>query len=86
MKKSDFFFDDCPVCQAMKKAEEEKRNLDYPGLRQAFLKAKEGRAVVGGRLPDDPSLSLVDFQHFVGGRNDPCPCGSGKKFKKCHGR
>jgi preprotein translocase subunit SecA len=23
---------------------------------------------------------------FAGvGRNDPCPCGSGKKFKKCHG-
>jgi len=20
------------------------------------------------------------------GRNDPCPCGSGKKFKRCHGR
>jgi SEC-C motif domain protein len=20
------------------------------------------------------------------GRNDPCPCGSGKKFKHCHGR
>jgi len=19
------------------------------------------------------------------GRNDPCPCGSGQKFKKCHG-
>jgi uncharacterized protein YecA (UPF0149 family) len=19
------------------------------------------------------------------GRNDPCPCGSGLKFKKCHG-
>ncbi|MCR6655678.1 MAG: SEC-C metal-binding domain-containing protein [Opitutus sp.] len=19
------------------------------------------------------------------GRNDPCPCGSGKKFKHCHG-
>jgi len=19
------------------------------------------------------------------GRNDPCPCGSGKKFKQCHG-
>jgi len=19
------------------------------------------------------------------GRNDPCPCGSGKKYKKCHG-
>ena len=22
----------------------------------------------------------------VPGRNDPCPCGSGKKFKNCHGR
>jgi preprotein translocase subunit SecA len=20
------------------------------------------------------------------GRNDPCPCGSGKKYKACHGR
>ena len=20
------------------------------------------------------------------GRNDPCPCGSGKKFKNCHGQ
>jgi preprotein translocase subunit SecA len=20
------------------------------------------------------------------GRNDPCPCGSGKKFKQCHGK
>jgi len=19
------------------------------------------------------------------GRNDPCPCGSGKKYKQCHG-
>ncbi|HET9200150.1 MAG TPA: SEC-C metal-binding domain-containing protein [Dehalococcoidia bacterium] len=19
------------------------------------------------------------------GRNDPCPCGSGRKYKKCHG-
>ncbi|MDR0233199.1 MAG: SEC-C domain-containing protein, partial [Zoogloeaceae bacterium] len=20
------------------------------------------------------------------GRNEPCPCGSGKKYKHCHGR
>ena len=26
---------------------------------------------------DDPYANV--------GRNDPCPCGSGKKFKKCHG-
>jgi len=26
-------------------------------------------------------------QQFKGvGRNEPCPCGSGKKYKKCHGR
>ena len=23
-------------------------------------------------------------EHHIG-RNDPCPCGSGKKYKKCHG-
>ena len=22
----------------------------------------------------------------MAGRNDPCPCGSGKKYKKCHGK
>ncbi|MST72983.1 preprotein translocase subunit SecA [Olsenella porci] len=28
-----------------------------------------------------------DPDPYVGvGRNDPCPCGSGKKFKNCHGR
>jgi len=27
---------------------------------------------------------VVDDEHLVG-RNDPCWCGSGKKFKKCHG-
>ena len=29
--------------------------------------------------PSDPAFTNV-------GRNDPCPCGSGKKYKKCHGR
>jgi len=23
--------------------------------------------------------------YFEPGRNDPCHCGSGKKYKKCHG-
>jgi preprotein translocase subunit SecA len=28
-----------------------------------------------------------EFDPYAGvGRNDPCPCGSGKKFKNCHGR
>jgi uncharacterized protein len=41
----------------------------------------------------DLRLFWVDFAPRTGtrrveaapGRNDPCPCGSGKKFKKCHG-
>jgi len=28
---------------------------------------------------------LKDRQAPKVGRNDPCPCGSGKKHKKCHG-
>ena len=30
----------------------------------------------------------VPFQRAMGkvGRNDPCPCGSGKKYKQCHGK
>ncbi|MEF2071002.1 UPF0149 family protein [Consotaella aegiceratis] len=31
----------------------------------------------------DPNSRLSQFDGV--GRNDPCPCGSGKKFKKCHG-
>jgi hypothetical protein len=45
-----------------------------------------------------PSLREIDFVAEIQksgklpvhsdkvGRNDPCPCGSGKKYKKCHGR
>jgi preprotein translocase subunit SecA len=45
----------------------------------------------GGQAPrasagaDDPVAPYVREQPKVG-RNDPCPCGSGKKFKQCHGR
>ncbi|TSC84948.1 MAG: preprotein translocase subunit SecA [Parcubacteria group bacterium Gr01-1014_13] len=31
------------------------------------------------------SKKLTDESGKVIGRNDPCPCGSGKKFKRCHG-
>ncbi len=32
----------------------------------------------------DPATIAEQFGHV--GRNDPCPCGSGKKFKSCHGK
>jgi preprotein translocase subunit SecA len=30
-------------------------------------------------------VQTVRVEHKVG-RNDPCPCGSGKKYKNCHGK
>ena len=37
---------------------------------------------VGG---DDAAIKTVRRDEPKVGRNDPCPCGSGKKYKKCHG-
>jgi len=34
----------------------------------------------------DASKKLTPAHSNKIGRNDPCPCGSGKKYKKCHGR
>jgi preprotein translocase subunit SecA len=38
-----------------------------------------------GQEADLATLALADQVPKVG-RNDPCPCGSGKKYKQCHGR
>ncbi len=48
--------------------------------------AVEGRANAEGKLDEaaTPKQAAVRQGPRVG-RNDPCPCGSGKKFKKCHG-
>ncbi len=43
-------------------------------------KASDDHAVHTYRKADDPN------PYVNVGRNDPCPCGSGKKFKNCHGR
>jgi preprotein translocase subunit SecA len=39
----------------------------------------------GTEEPNPRPKSPRKSAHKIG-RNDPCPCGSGKKFKKCHGR
>ncbi|KPK86174.1 MAG: hypothetical protein AMJ81_01945 [Phycisphaerae bacterium SM23_33] len=44
---------------------------------EAIRKAKEERA----KNPEKYKLKSAGAV----GRNDPCPCGSGKKFKKCCG-
>ncbi len=51
------------------------------GAAPARANVQPGQSTVATyRKSDDPNP-------YVGvGRNEPCPCGSGKKFKNCHGR
>ena len=38
-------------------------------------------------LPNSPIINSINNNNQAKvGRNDPCPCGSGKKYKKCHGQ
>jgi preprotein translocase subunit SecA len=56
------------------------------GLGTASAQAAFGENGVEGEAQTMPVVEqrVVDDEHQVG-RNDPCWCGSGKKFKKCHG-
>ncbi|HZP47968.1 MAG TPA: preprotein translocase subunit SecA [Vicinamibacterales bacterium] len=44
-----------------------------------------GAAPVPARVGGDDVVKTVRHDQPKVGRNDPCPCGSGKKYKKCHG-
>ena len=59
---------------------ESKQNLEQEQMvdpNQAAAAAQDTRA----QQPRTPIM-----KDKLPGRNDPCPCGSGKKFKQCHGR
>jgi preprotein translocase subunit SecA len=59
------------------------RNLSFndPGeARSAFARGAPKEAEGGGG-----AVQTVRREGPKVGRNDPCPCGSGKKYKKCHG-
>ena len=45
---------------------------------------EEMRQIADGETPMAAPAPFVRVNDKVG-RNDPCPCGSGKKFKHCHG-
>src|SRR5699024_10974824 len=47
--------------------------------------AKDTQAVSGGNEEKQKPRKPYVKKETVG-RNDPCPCGSGKKYKQCHGR
>ena len=56
--------------------------------RRAMAMARASHAEAGagadGEAKKSKQETVVRTQPKVG-RNDPCPCGSGKKYKKCHG-
>jgi len=47
-KENQEFFDDCPICQAMKDARKDRKELTLTQLKDSFKKAKEQGATVGG--------------------------------------
>jgi preprotein translocase subunit SecA len=47
--------------------------------------APAGQAKTQAQQPQAPAKPVNKFADAKIGRNDPCPCGSGKKYKKCHG-
>ncbi len=51
------------------------RSMNFTGPNQGAAPAGEEAGKVKTVIRSEPKV----------GRNDPCPCGSGKKYKKCHG-
>jgi preprotein translocase subunit SecA len=58
-------------------------------LQQQMLASGGGaptNSVLGSDVPAAASAGTVQHEGPKVGRNDPCPCGSGKKYKHCHGQ
>jgi preprotein translocase subunit SecA len=60
--------------------------LDAAAAERILGPAPKGPSATAVRtnLENEPAKPVVNAAEKVG-RNDPCPCGSGKKYKKCHG-
>ncbi len=52
----------------------------------AAVPAARQSGPVPARTGGDDVIKTVRREEPKVGRNDPCPCGSGKKYKKCHGQ
>src|SRR5262249_43692567 len=50
---------------------------------QAAAQRRRGGARTAG---EGATTAPIKRERPKVGRNDPCPCGSGKKYKKCHGK
>ena len=63
----------------------ERRNITFSAPAKTMSERQTGS---DGSLPEGATAVTTSEQVHVEkiGRNDPCPCGSGKKYKKCHGK
>ena len=58
------------------------RRLPRRSTSMSFTGPNQGAAAAG---EEDGKVKTVVRDQPKVGRNEPCPCGSGKKYKKCHG-
>ncbi len=80
------------LCRVQVRSHEEVEELENrqreAQQRQQLKMQHEEITALGGAAesrPDNNAQPFVREGHKVG-RNDACPCGSGKKYKQCHGR
>jgi len=67
------------------KEAQRKRQVDMSKYRASKSDFSQYSSTGGGGGPDkNQKVEPVRVEKKVG-RNDPCPCGSGKKYKQCHG-
>ena len=77
----DFILMPCDAWSAEQRAHYTELNKNWNFFETPDLKKREER-ITQFVAPPRTSKHTTDKKI---GRNDPCPCGSGKKFKKCHG-
>ena len=53
-------------------------------LMRVQIQVQDDSAETIAKQKREAEAAGIDFSNV--GRNDPCPCGSGKKYKDCHGR
>ena len=60
--------------------------LRLHGLDPVFESEVESQEEIEHADPEQAEPAAPPASNSKPGRNDPCPCGSGKKYKKCHGK
>jgi preprotein translocase subunit SecA len=75
------FHDEVEALQAERREQQEREKRDYQHQEASALAGSETAAA---DVPEAPAAPFVREDRKVG-RNEPCPCGSGKKYKHCHG-